>query len=116
MVKVRRSDGPILIVKYFPFVLQSLDLYGGDQANATWSVRHFANFLKRLMTSYRLNKVHTFAHSMGSQVAINGLLRLTGWNFPKGAARPGQLVLAAPDFNTGEFFEAQADLDKLVRK
>ncbi|GAQ79093.1 hypothetical protein KFL_000240240 [Klebsormidium nitens] len=107
-----RRDVPIFVFSWPSF--QSLDLYEGDQANATWSVRHFASFLKRLMTSYRLERVHVFAHSMGSQVAINGLLRLTGWSPPKGAARPGQLVLAAPDFDTGEFFEAQSDLDKLV--
>ncbi|GAQ79085.1 hypothetical protein KFL_000240160 [Klebsormidium nitens] len=107
-----RRDVPIFIFSWPSF--KSVDLYEGDQANATWSVRHFASFLERMMTSYRLDKVHVFAHSMGSQVAINGLLRLTGWRAPRGAARLGQLVLAAPDFDTGEFFEAQADLENLV--
>lgn len=80
-----------------------------------WSVPHLVTFLKRLLTSYDLEKVHLFSHSLGSHVALYALLRLAGWQAPRGAARLGQLLLVAPDFDTGEFYELQQDVSKQVR-
>ncbi|GAQ88005.1 hypothetical protein KFL_003930090 [Klebsormidium nitens] len=97
---------------------ESVEEYGGDEAHAMWAVPHFVAFMKRLLTSYRLERVHVLAHSMGSRVALYGLARLIGWQAPRGAARArlGQLVLAAPDFDTGEFFDLQAELSQVVRE
>ena len=81
-----------------------------------WAAPHFAAFLKQLLTSYRLERVHVLAHSMGSRVALYALARMAGWKAPRGAGRLGQLVLAAPDFDTGEFFGWQAELSGLVRR
>ena len=81
-----------------------------------WAVPFFATFLKQLLTSYGFEKVHVFAHSMGARVALYALARMTGWKAPKGpVGRLGQLVLAAPEFDTGEFFNMQAELSRIVR-
>ncbi|GAQ88006.1 hypothetical protein KFL_003930100 [Klebsormidium nitens] len=107
-------ENPIVLFSWPSF--QSVDQYGGDEAHAMWAVSHFVAFMKRLLTSYRLEKVHVLARSMGSRVALYGLARLIGWKAPKGAARLGQLVLAAPDFDTGEFFDLQAELSQVVER
>lgn len=81
-----------------------------------WTVPHLVTFLKRLLTSFGLEKVHVFSHSLGSYIALQALIRLAGWRPPRGAARLGQLLLVAPDFDTEEFYELQPDVSKQVRR
>ncbi|GAQ89328.1 hypothetical protein KFL_005110100 [Klebsormidium nitens] len=109
-----RGRMPFFLYEWPSF--QSLQEYGGDEANAMWTVPHFVTFLKRLMTSYGLEKVHVISHSLGTKVALYALVRLAAWRPPRGAARLGQLLLVAPDFDTGEFYEMQPDVSKQVER
>jgi esterase/lipase superfamily enzyme len=93
---------------------QSYQLYTGDEANAMWAVPHFLHFLEIALTSFGLDKVHIIAHSMGSRVALYSLARLAPELLPEGSAKLGRLVLAAPDFDSGEFRLMAPALSKKV--
>jgi esterase/lipase superfamily enzyme len=73
--------------------------YVADRENALWSVDHFVDFLRVILTDLRPRKVHALAHSMGNQVLIEGLDRLA----PDDGDRWGNLVLVAADFDTKLF-------------
>jgi esterase/lipase superfamily enzyme len=51
---------------------------------------------------------------MGTRVILYALTRLGLEGLPEGAAKLGRLVLAAPDFDLGEFHQVQAKLSKTV--
>eukprot|EP00850_Spirogloea_muscicola_P019031 SM000182S03921 [mRNA] locus=s182:27097:29261:+ [translate_table: standard] len=63
-----------------------------------------------------MDKVHVLAHSMGSRVAIYALLRLIHRMELESAASIGRLVLAAPDFDMGEFMTIAPDLAQSVER
>lgn len=51
---------------------------------------------------------------MGSRIILYALARLGERLFPKGTAKLGRVVLAAPDFDLGEFYLLQDHLSKTV--
>jgi esterase/lipase superfamily enzyme len=71
-----------------------------DEATIGWSTAHLVEFLDALGTS-NLERVHVVAHSMGNRGLIGALerIRLAGHSL----VRIGQLILAAPDIDAGEF-------------
>ncbi|GAQ89204.1 hypothetical protein KFL_004970010 [Klebsormidium nitens] len=96
-----KADAPLFMFSWPSF--QSYQLYTGDEANAMWAVPHFLHFLTIALKFFGLEKVHLIAHSMGSRVVLYSLARLAPELLPEGSAKLGRLVLAAPDFDSGEF-------------
>eukprot|EP00850_Spirogloea_muscicola_P003747 SM000015S01247 [mRNA] locus=s15:864079:867726:+ [translate_table: standard] len=95
---------------------QSMAAYTADEANAMWAISDFVHVLKTLLTKMGMDKVHVLAHSMGSRVAIYALLRLIHRTELESAASIGRLVLAAPDFDMGEFMTIAPDLAQSVER
>lgn len=89
---------------------QSLAAYTADEGNVMWAIQDFIRTLKLLLTGLGMEKIHLLGHSMGSRAIIYTLLRLFPGARPKGSAAIGRVVLAAPDFDLGEFSHLVPDL------
>jgi esterase/lipase superfamily enzyme len=74
--------------------------YPDDTASIAWSEDHLREFLDLVTSSLGLTRLHIIAHSMGNRALVEVLC---GWNKRRNAARVGQVVLAAPDVDTGKF-------------
>jgi esterase/lipase superfamily enzyme len=74
--------------------------YTRDEANVAWTVTQLETFLRDLAERSGARRIHLVAHSMGNRALTQALERLA----LKGErARFGQVVLAAPDVDAGEF-------------
>lgn len=74
--------------------------YTRDEANVAWTVTQLETFLRDLAERSGARRVHLVAHSMGNRALTQALERLA----LKGErTRFGQVVLAAPDVDAGEF-------------
>ncbi|GAQ88478.1 hypothetical protein KFL_004320040 [Klebsormidium nitens] len=107
-----QEDAPLFLFSWPSY--QAIDSYSADESNAMWAVAHFVDFLTKMLTEFQLDKVHIIAHSMGSRVVLYALMRLALGELSEGSAKLGRLVLAAPDFDLGEFYQLQSQLSKTV--
>ncbi|WP_271601434.1 alpha/beta hydrolase [Bradyrhizobium sp. CCBAU 45384] len=82
--------------------------YTVDESTIDWSRDHFEAFLQLALGEIGAAKVHVIAHSMGNRAVINTLEGVTSWQMPSGAAKLGQIVLAAPDIDRDRFVQLAA--------
>lgn len=74
--------------------------YPTDEATIDWSVAHLREFLCTATRNLGLRKLHIIAHSMGNRAL---LAVLENWQTADGETPISQIVLAAPDVDTGRF-------------
>ncbi|MBA1190844.1 alpha/beta fold hydrolase [Pseudomonas entomophila] len=74
--------------------------YPTDEATIDWSVAHLREFLHTVTRNLGLRKLHIIAHSMGNRAL---LAVLESWQTADGETPISQIVLAAPDVDTGRF-------------
>lgn len=74
--------------------------YPSDEATVDWSQKHLREFLTHVTTNLGLSRLHIIAHSMGNR-ALLGVLET--WKHTEGMTPISQIVLAAPDIDTGRF-------------
>lgn len=82
--------------------------YTVDESTIDWSRDNFEAFLQLALGESGAGKVHIIAHSMGNRAVINTLERVTSWQLPAGAAKLGQIILAAPDIDRDRFVQLAA--------
>lgn len=74
--------------------------YTQDEANVAWTVTQLETFLRGVAERTGARRVHVIAHSMGNRALLQAVERMAlrgdGPTF-------GQVVLAAPDVDAGEF-------------
>ena len=75
--------------------------YTRDEATVGWTVAHLEKFLNDLRERTEVSKIHLIAHSMGNRALVGALERLV-LRDPSASAWLGQIVLAAPDVDSGE--------------
>eukprot|EP00897_Mesotaenium_endlicherianum_P001906 jgi/Mesen1/1743/ME001390S00742 len=95
---------------------QSVAAYTADEGNVMWAVPDLLHIIKMLRVKMGMEKVHLLGHSMGSRALIYALLRMHAHDFPPGSAQIGRLVLAAPDFDMGEFTQLGPELAGLCER
>jgi esterase/lipase superfamily enzyme len=89
--------------------------YGADKANAAYAVRHLRILLEVLAERSVAARIHFVAHSAGCPIVVDALheLRLLHGGLSRaelGARfRIGRVVLAAPDMDLMQFFNASLD-------
>lgn len=78
----------------------SVEGYPVDEETINWTKPHLASFLADVVRKSQAQTVHIIAHSMGSR-ALARMLEI----FPLSQRSPvfNEIVLAAPDVDTGEF-------------
>lgn len=81
----------------------SLSGYIADSVAAEWSQPHFTTFLRRVLNTPDVGRVHVIAHSMGNRVLTEALVMLAAAPRTANSARLGQIVFAAPDVDAGVF-------------
>ncbi|MEI9901793.1 MAG: alpha/beta hydrolase [Hyphomicrobium sp.] len=77
--------------------------YNYDFTSARRSVKHLEEFLKIVIDETHAKHVHLIAHSMGNWPLITALNDVVAHQ--SGEAKIGQVILAAPDIDAGEFEE-----------
>lgn len=90
--------------------------YEEDANNARWTVPHFQEFLRRTLTASGAEEVHVIAHSMGNRVLTEALHGFDTTALPAGAARLGNVVLAAPDVDADVFRQVAPALVRQARR
>lgn len=79
--------------------------YVDDETNNTWSQDHFRAFLLAILNSAKAPPtVDILAHSMGNRL-VAGALDYLGATQQPTRNKVGQVVFAAPDIDSGTFFE-----------
>lgn len=76
--------------------------YGTDYDSAEYSAPAFRELLRTLKQDAHVRTVHVIAHSMGSRVVLEGLLRAQP---PLGDRPIGELIFAAPDVDRQIFVQ-----------
>jgi esterase/lipase superfamily enzyme len=80
----------------------SLRSYLADEATIDWTKRHLSSFLTDVASTTGAETVHVIAHSMGNRALAR---ILDGISLPVGPPLFKQVVLAAPDIDSGEFLQ-----------
>lgn len=75
--------------------------YTHDEATVGWTVAHLERFLADIHQRSNAKKIHLIAHSMGNRALVGALERLV-LRDKDAAEYLGQIVLAAPDVDSGE--------------
>lgn len=79
--------------------------YFDDETNNTWDADHFRDFIVALLSEPGAPaKVNILAHSMGNRLALGALDYLARSGIAT-TGKIGQVVLAAPDVDSGTFWE-----------
>jgi esterase/lipase superfamily enzyme len=81
--------------------------YTRDEANVTWTVVHLEDFLNQVVARSGARTVHLVAHSMGNRALVHALERIA---LQQTSPEPifGQVIMAAPDVDAGEFRDRYA--------
>lgn len=77
-----------------------LGRYTQDEANVGWTVTQLETFLRDLSDRTGARRIHVVAHSMGNRALLAAVERMALRGEMPGF---GQVVLAAPDVDAGEF-------------
>jgi esterase/lipase superfamily enzyme len=75
--------------------------YTRDEASVGWTVAHLERFLGDVHQRSGAKKIHLIAHSMGNRALVGALERLV-LRDKKAKDYLGQIVMAAPDVDSGE--------------
>jgi len=95
--------GPVIAFSWPSQGVISPAVYPVDTQNADWTVPFLAEFLRSLSTQLGNTKIVVIAHSMGSRVLMNTLIRLKGQaGIP---ANLSKIILAAPDVDSDVFVD-----------
>jgi hypothetical protein len=76
--------------------------YLADEATIDWTKPHLSSFLTDVASTTGAETVHVIAHSMGNRALAR---ILDGISLPAGPPLFKQVVLAAPDIDSGEFLQ-----------
>jgi esterase/lipase superfamily enzyme len=74
-----------------------------DENNVRWTVPHFTEFLRLMLTETGASRVHVIAHSMGNRAVAECLRGLDLRALPREAAQLRHIVFAAPDIDADTF-------------
>jgi esterase/lipase superfamily enzyme len=81
--------------------------YLSDEATIEWTRPHLASFLSQIASRTGVSTLHVIAHSMGNRALLKALGNLSSLN----ANSPiNQVVLTAPDIDSGEFMQIVASI------
>jgi esterase/lipase superfamily enzyme len=86
----------------WPSAASGLD-YVADGVAAEWSQPHFTAFLRHVLNTPEVRRVHVIAHSMGNRVLTEALVMLATTPPAANSAQLGQIVFAAPDVDADVF-------------
>jgi esterase/lipase superfamily enzyme len=86
--------------------------YTADEATIGWSEDHLAEFFRTITNQLGLKRLHVIAHSMGNRAVLGVLTR---WVQETNVTPLSQLVLAAPDVDSGTFANRRAHFSKCER-
>lgn len=81
--------------------------YKTDEANVGWTVVHLDEFLETVVQRTGVQRLHLIAHSMGNRALTQALERIA-LRQSEACQQFGQVILAAPDIDTGEFRQRYA--------
>lgn len=87
--------------------LGGLTDYSRDESNVTWTVTRLESFLKEVVRESGARSVHLIAHSMGNRALVQALERIA-LSQPSPEPMFGQVIMAAPDVDAGEFHDRYA--------
>ncbi len=79
--------------------------YSVDENNVRWTVPHFTEFLKLVLTQIGSRVVHVIAHSMGNRCLTEALRTFDPASLGEGSAALGQVIFAAPDIDSETFVD-----------
>lgn len=86
--------------------------YPADEATVDWSWRHLQRFLERLHAEDPARAVYLVAHSMGNRLVARALDAIAaGGRLPADAFK--EVVMAAPDIDSGELLELAANIRRV---
>lgn len=86
--------------------------YLRDSQTVEWSVEHLRRFLEVVASELGLSTIHVIAHSMGNRALTRVL---SEWTAGADKAQVGQVVLAAPDVDTGLFRQLVAKFKEVAQ-
>jgi esterase/lipase superfamily enzyme len=78
--------------------------YLADENNVEWSIPHLQTFLTTLRKQTGAQRIHLIAHSMGNRALTRALASLSAGP-DRGSVLFHQIVLTAPDIDTGVFLQ-----------
>jgi esterase/lipase superfamily enzyme len=90
----------------------SMTGYLADETSVEWTKPHLADFLHQVANATGASRIHVVAHSMGNRALVK-ILDSAGSN-----AQPiyNQIVLTAPDIDTGEFLQLVARVGRAAER
>jgi esterase/lipase superfamily enzyme len=88
--------------------------YMADEATIEWTKPHLKQFIEDLITQFGSSGVHLIAHSMGSRALIRVLNELGNLSANEGLVK--QVILTAPDIDTGEFHQLAAAMTSTAQR
>lgn len=90
--------------------------YARDETNIRWTTSHLTEFLKKLSSKSGIQTIHLLAHSMGNVALTNSLAKLAGETGSGEAPLFSEVVLTAPDMDTGEFKNLAGEFRKTAKR
>jgi esterase/lipase superfamily enzyme len=91
----------------------SLKSYLADEATIDWTKPHLVSFLHDVASMSGADRVHIIAHSMGNRALVR---ILDGLSLPSAPPYFNQVVLAAPDIDTGEFVHLASSIQRTASR
>lgn len=90
--------------------------YPADEASIEASEDQIAAFLTDFIKNSRAHRIHLIAHSMGNRGLLRAIARIVA-TIEEGTGKPfGQVILAAPDVDSGVFRSGYKAYDKLAER
>jgi esterase/lipase superfamily enzyme len=94
------------VMAFFSWPSQGmLNGYAADEASIEASEGVITDFMVRLATESSARKLHVIAHSMGNRGLLRALQRIEARAQQRSEVKFGQIFLAAPDIDAGQFEE-----------
>ncbi|MBI5428071.1 MAG: alpha/beta fold hydrolase [Nitrospinae bacterium] len=90
--------------------------YARDETNIRWTIPHLTEFLKKLSSQPGIKTIHLAAHSMGNVALVNALVKIAGERGDDGHPPFSEVILAAPDMDSGEFANLAGELRKVAKR
>ncbi|WP_194814423.1 alpha/beta hydrolase [Nocardia sp. XZ_19_385] len=87
----------------------SVSGYVADGVAVEWSAPHFTDFLRKVLCTIGVRRVHVVAHSMGNRLLTEALVALAVAPPSPRPARLAEIVFAAPDVDA-EVFRRRAEV------
>ena len=91
----------------------SFKKYLADEATIEWTKPHLANFLSEIAKRSGATTLHVIAHSMGNRALVKVLENISA---PSNLHLFSQVVLTAPDIDSGEFLQLAASIQAAAQR